>query len=54
MPIRIPDGLPATETLLKEGVHILREADANRQDIRPMQIGLLNAIKPKTQMKNIS
>lgn len=47
MPIRIPDGLPATETLLKEGVHILREADANRQDIRPMQIALLNLMPNK-------
>ena len=47
MPIRIPDKLPATETLLREGVQILREADANRQDIRPMQIGLLNLMPNK-------
>ena len=47
MPIRIPNGLPATETLLNEGVQILRESDADRQDIRPLQIGLLNLMPNK-------
>lgn len=47
MPIRIPDGLPARETLEGEGVHILKETDANRQDIRPLQIGLLNLMPNK-------
>ena len=47
MPIRIPDGLPARETLDTEGVHVLKETDANRQDIRPLQIGLLNLMPNK-------
>lgn len=47
MPIKIPDTLPATETLLREGVAIMRESDAVRQDIRPLQIGLLNLMPDK-------
>ena len=47
MPIRIPDTLPARETLLKEGVAVMRETDAVRQDIRPLQIGLLNLMPNK-------
>ena len=47
MPIRIPDGLPARETLETEGVQVLKETDANRQDIRPLQIGLLNLMPNK-------
>ncbi|MBZ0163450.1 MAG: homoserine O-succinyltransferase [Notoacmeibacter sp.] len=47
MPIRIPDALPARETLRKEGVMVMAEADAVRQDIRPLQIGLLNLMPNK-------
>jgi homoserine O-succinyltransferase len=47
MPIKIPDMLPARDTLLKEGVAILSETDAIRQDIRPLQIGLLNLMPNK-------
>lgn len=47
MPIRIPDGLPAAETLTQEGVHVLKETDAARQDVRPLQIGLLNLMPNK-------
>lgn len=47
MPIRIPDALPARDTLLKEGVAVMRESDAVRQDIRPLQIGLLNLMPNK-------
>ena len=47
MPIRIPDTLPAAETLKREGVSLLRETDATRQDIRPLQIGLLNLMPNK-------
>ena len=41
MPIRIPDTLPAFETLVHEGVRVMTETMAIRQDIRPLQIGLL-------------
>lgn len=47
MPIKIPDDLPARRTLEAEGVVVMREADAIRQDIRPMRIGLLNLMPNK-------
>ncbi len=47
MPIKIPDDLPARATLEQEGVMLMREADAARQDIRPMRIGLLNLMPNK-------
>lgn len=47
MPIKIPDALPARETLLKEGVAVMQESEAARQDIRPLQIGLLNLMPNK-------
>ncbi len=47
MPIKIPDALPARETLLKEGVAVMRASEAARQDIRPLQIGLLNLMPNK-------
>jgi homoserine O-succinyltransferase len=57
MPIRIPDTLPAAETLKREGVAVMRETDAIRQDIRPLQIGLLNLmpnkIRTETQLARL-
>src|SRR3954465_13713439 len=47
MPIKIPNELPARATLEAEGVMLMREAKAVRQDIRPMQIGLLNLMPNK-------
>jgi len=47
MPIRIPDRLPARNTLTKEGVMVMDATTAARQDIRPMQIGLLNLMPDK-------
>ncbi|MBP1851949.1 homoserine O-acetyltransferase MetA [Rhizobium halophytocola] len=53
MPIKIPDTLPAFETLLKEGVRVMTETMAIRQDIRPLQIGILNLMpnKIKTEVQ---
>ena len=53
MPIRIPDTLPAFETLVHEGVRVMTETMAIRQDIRPLQIGLLNLMpnKIKTEVQ---
>jgi homoserine O-succinyltransferase len=57
MPIKIPNDLPARATLEAEGVMVMREADAVRQDIRPMRIGLLNLmpnkIKTETQFARL-
>jgi homoserine O-succinyltransferase len=47
MPIRIPDTLPARDVLVREGVPVMSETDAVRQDIRPLQIGLLNLMPNK-------
>ncbi len=47
MPIKIPDTLPARQTLEREGVIVMRETDAVRQDIRPLRIGLLNLMPNK-------
>lgn len=47
MPIRIPDNLPAHAILEKEGVAVMDSSRAARQDIRPLQIGLLNLMPNK-------
>ena len=53
MPIKIPDRLPAFDTLVQEGVRVMTETAAVRQDIRPLQIGLLNLMpnKIKTELQ---
>ncbi len=57
MPIKIPDTLPAFATLVSEGVRVMTETIAVRQDIRPLQIGLLNLmpnkIKTEVQMARL-
>ena len=57
MPIRIPDQLPARAILEREGVMIVTEETANRQDIRPLRIALLNLmpnkIKTETQFARL-
>lgn len=47
MPIRIPDSLPARSILESEGVPIMDETTARRQDIRPLRIVLLNLMPDK-------
>ncbi len=47
MPIRIPDQLPARKTLEAEGIAVMDSTRAARQDIRPLQIGLLNLMPNK-------
>ncbi|MEL6793954.1 MAG: homoserine O-succinyltransferase, partial [Pseudomonadota bacterium] len=49
MPIKIPADLPAYDVLLDEGVSVMDEGAALRQDIRPLQIGLLNLMPKKVQ-----
>jgi homoserine O-succinyltransferase/O-acetyltransferase len=57
MPIRIPDQLPARRILEQEGVMLITDATASRQDIRPLRIGLLNLmpnkIKTETQFARL-
>ena len=47
MPIRLPSNLPAFKTLSEEGVMMMSEDSAERQDIRPLEIGLLNLMPEK-------
>ncbi|MEM7527558.1 MAG: homoserine O-succinyltransferase [Pseudomonadota bacterium] len=47
MPIKLPSTLPAFDVLSREGVMVMSEDAALRQDIRPLQIGLLNLMPNK-------
>ncbi len=47
MPIRIPNDLPARSTLEQEGVMVMPDDAAARQDIRALRIGLLNLMPNK-------
>lgn len=47
MPIRIPDSLPAFGVLETENIFIMNENRANKQDIRPLQIVILNLMPTK-------
>jgi homoserine O-succinyltransferase len=52
MPIKLPSTLPAFDVLTREGVMVMDEATAARQDIRPLRIGLLNLMPKKIQTEN--
>jgi len=47
MPLKIPNKLPARAALEREGVKVMSEREAIRQDIRPLHIGLLNLMPDK-------
>lgn len=47
MPIKIPNQLPATATLAAENIFVMTETRAITQDIRPLQILLLNLMPTK-------
>ncbi len=49
MPIKIPNALPATETLLSENIFVMTETRALSQDIRPLKILLLNLMPTKVE-----
>jgi homoserine O-succinyltransferase len=52
MPIKLPADLPAFDVLSREGVMVVSEDQAARQDIRPLRIGLLNLMPKKIQTEN--
>ena len=52
MPIKIPSNLPAFNVLRDEGVMVMDDFQANRQDIRPLKIGLLNLMPKKIQINS--
>ena len=47
MPIKIPNDLPAYKTLTEENIFVMTETRARTQDIRPLQILLLNLMPTK-------
>lgn len=47
MPIRIPNDLPATKTLTGENIFVMTETRAVTQDIRPLEILVLNLMPTK-------
>ncbi len=49
MPITIPDGLPAKRVLQHENIFCISSSRAERQDIRPMRILLLNLMPKKIE-----
>lgn len=52
MPIKIPANLPAHAVLSAEGVMVMDPSHADRQDIRPLRIALLNLMPLKIQTEN--
>src|SRR3954463_4441322 len=57
MPIKIPNGLPGRAVLEAERVPLILDDAAARQDIRPLQIAILNLmpdkIKTETQLLRV-
>lgn len=49
MPIKIPDALPAVQTLLDENIFVMTEKRAITQDIRPLKILVLNLMPTKQE-----
>lgn len=48
MPINIPNNLPASKVLKAENIFVMNENHAVRQDIRPLNIIILNLMPLKT------
>ena len=49
MPIRIPIELPAQDILLNENIFVMDSDAASKQDIRPLEVGILNLMPNKIQ-----
>lgn len=47
MPININGDLPAAKTLLEEGIFLMTNERAQRQNIRPLRIAILNIMPTK-------
>ena len=47
MPIRIQNDLPVKEILENENIFVMDETRAMHQDIRPLQVGILNLMPVK-------
>ena len=49
MPIKLPDELPAVQTLENENIFVMTDTRAITQDIRPLKILVLNLMPKKTE-----
>ena len=47
MPVKIPDDLPAAQTLYNENIFVMTEGRATSQDIRPLKIAIFNLMPTK-------
>ena len=47
MPIKLPNELPAYKTLTEENIFVMTETRAQTQDIRPLQIAIVNLMPTK-------
>jgi homoserine O-succinyltransferase len=47
MPVNIPNALPAVETFKAENIFVMTEKRACTQDIRPLEIGIVNLMPTK-------
>jgi homoserine O-succinyltransferase len=52
MPIRIKDGLPAADILGNENIFVMLESRATKQEIRPLQVVILNLMPKKIETEN--
>ena len=52
MPIKIPDSLPATAVLESENIFVMTEYRAMHQDIRPLNVLILNLMPTKVVTEN--
>ncbi|MDN3652143.1 homoserine O-succinyltransferase [Thalassotalea ponticola] len=49
MPIKIPDSLPALSVLANENIFVMSQGRAQSQDIRPMQLAIVNLMPNKIE-----
>ncbi len=49
MPIKIPSDLPATKILEQENIFVMNEERASNQQIRPLEIAILNLMPKKIE-----
>lgn len=47
MPVVIPNDLPARDTLTREHIFFMDESQASHQDIRPLEIAIVNLMPTK-------
>ena len=54
MPIKIPTDLPARLALENENIFVMTDDRANTQDIRPLEIAIVNLMRIKKHARTAS